>query len=171
MTLRRGLVAVLAALVVATGARATDAAEASAVATASAFAGRWTLDPARSQFGAVGPPQTMVVEIEPDGAEIRYRSTTVRADGRQSEVRFVAVVDGELAMVEGSKGLLAPVQLRRLDAGTIEARYVRELRIVATSRWHLGEDGRALTVSTESEDSDGVRGTIVMVFRRAAPGG
>jgi hypothetical protein len=132
---------------------------------AAAFGGRWQLEPARSKFVGVAP-RAMIVMIEPAGTEIRYRSETTRADGSEAHSQFAADVNGGLALQTGTLGLLAPVQLKRIDAHTIDARYIRGMRVVASSRWVTEPDRGQLTMTTTSEDASGTSQVTVAVFRQ-----
>lgn len=135
------------------------------VATATAFGGRWHLEPERSSF-AGGVPQSMVVVIEPRDAALRYRSDTTHANGIESHAEFEATLNGDLALQTGAAGLLAPVQLKRIDEYTIDARYIRGLRVVASSRWKVDPAEGRLSVTTTSEGADGVSQRNVAVFHR-----
>lgn len=61
----------------------------------------------------------------------------------------------------------APVSLKRIDANTVEAHYMKSLEVVATSRRVVSKDGRVMTVTTTSKDKAGVSVTNVGVYEKA----
>lgn len=141
-------------------------ASAAALADGDPFAGRWLLDAAQSHYAGVTLPQRMEILIEPAEGGIHYRSTTLADDGRTASAEYTADFDGSPVIVTGNVGLRAPVALRRIDALTIDAEYVRGLQTIASSRWVLSPDARRLTMTTSSKAADGAAQVNISVFRR-----
>jgi len=57
--------------------------------------------------------------------------------------------------------------LRRVDERTIECSYMKGIRVVATSRRVISENGSTMTISTVSQAKDGTTGTNIAVFDKA----
>jgi hypothetical protein len=112
-------------------------------------------------------PEQMVIVMTATADGIHYRSEIKHAGGKTSVTEYTAGYEGSLSMVSGPAGVMAPVALKRLDARTVEASYVRGLKVVATSRRIASPDGKSMTVTTISSGPDGQPYTNVAVFKRA----
>ena len=128
------------------------------------FAGTWKLNPQKSRYPHGACPKRMTIVMEAAGEGVRYRSETIYADGNSSRSEYIADYSGRESIVVGSAGLLLPVSLKRVDAYTVVARYMRGLQIVATSRRHVSTDGRLLTITTTSPDNLGKKVTTIGVY-------
>lgn len=132
------------------------------------FAGRWVLNIEKSTYPQGTCPASMVIQMETVEDGVRYLSTTVYRTGVTSRAEYTAKYDGKEALVRGSRGLLLPVALKRLDANTVVAAYRRGLKVVATSRREVSRDGRTMTVITSSRDTDGNDVTTIGVYDKGA---
>jgi hypothetical protein len=130
------------------------------------FAGKWVLDVKQSEYPAGSCPTKMVIEIETAGHGVRYQSDAIYANGRTVHSEYTAEYDGNPAIVRGTRGLMLPVSLKRIDANTVIATYTRGLQVVATSRRVLSEDKRRMTITTVSKDSSSNNVTTVGVYER-----
>jgi hypothetical protein len=139
---------------------------ATALSAADPFMGKWKMDIHKSKYPAGTCPQSMVIEMEPADHGIRYSSETIQADGRRTYSRYTAEYDGKQVGVLGSRGMLLPVSLSRLDARTILASYTEALQVVATSRRIVSKNGRLMTVTTVSRDRSGKSVTHVGVYEK-----
>jgi hypothetical protein len=126
------------------------------------------MDPELSHFASGPLPEKMVIVMTEAADGIRYRSEIKQAGGQTSVTEYTASYEGALSMVSGPAGLMAPVSLKRIDSHTVEASYVRGLRVVATSRRITSPDNKTMTVTTTSSGPDGQTYTNVAVFKRAA---
>lgn len=131
------------------------------------FVGTWKLNPQKSRYPRGGCPKRMVIVMEPAGQGVWYRSETTYADGNSSRSEYTADYSGKEAIVVGSAGLLLPVSLKRLDADTVVARYMRGLQVVAASRRVVSRDGRLMTITTTSPDKSGKKITTIGVYEKA----
>lgn len=128
------------------------------------FAGTWTLDVPRSTYPAGTGPATMTIEMESAGQGIRYRSDAIFANGRAVHSEYTADYEGNQAIVMGARGMMLPVFLKRIDANTVVASYTKDLTIVATSRRVISDDGRTMTITTNSKDPSGQNTTTIGIF-------
>jgi len=140
----------------------------SAGASGDPFVGRWVLDAKQSLYPPGSCPKTMVIDMEPAGDGIHYRSDTTYADGRMVRAEYTAAYDRKPALVTSGRGMLLPVSLERVDSHTIVASYGRALVVAATSRRTVSADGRQMTIVTTSKDAKGEVVTTVAVFTRAS---
>jgi hypothetical protein len=139
----------------------------SAQADADPFVGTWIMDPRASHLASGRMPEQMVIVMTATADGIHYRSEIKHAGGQTSVTEYTAGYEGSLSMVSGPVGVMAPVALKRLDSRTVEASYVRGLKVVATSRRIASPDGKIMTVTTISSGPDGQTYTNVAVFKRA----
>ena len=120
----------------------------------------------RSTYPAGTCPATMTIEMESAGLGVHYRSDAMFADGREVHSEYTADYEGNQAIVMGARGMMLPVFLKRIDSHTVVASYTKDLVIVATSRRVVSEDGRTMTITTDSKDSSGKTVTTIGVFVR-----
>ena len=136
------------------------------------FVGTWTLDPRASHYVSRDMPARMVIVMDAVPGGIHYKSKAVRA-GRngmaESSVtaEYTADYDGKLAMVLGNSGIMAPVQLHRLNARSVAADYVRGFQRIARSVRVVSADGATMTITTTSTRDDAKTVVNVGVYRRA----
>ena len=131
------------------------------------FAGKWIMNLEKSKFAPGTLPKYMTIEMESVGMGVRYHSETTNAQGRISSSTYTADYNGAQVIVMGSAGMQAPVSLKRIDANTVEAHYMKNLEIVATSRRVVSKDGRVMTITTTSKDKAGVSVINVGVYEKA----
>lgn len=131
------------------------------------FAGTWQLNPQKSRYAGATCPKRMVIVMACAGNGVRYQSETTYADGHGSRSEYSANYDGKEAIVIGSAGLLLPVSLKRLDADTVVASYMRGMQVVATSRRVVSRDGQLMTITTISPDKSGKKTTTIGVYEKS----
>jgi hypothetical protein len=139
---------------------------ANAIASEDPFVGKWVLDVARSEYPAGSCPETMVIEMETVGRGVRYKSDAVYANGRTVHSEYTADYDGNQALVMGTRGMMLPVFLKRIDSNTVVASYTKSLQVVATSRRVISDDKRFMTVTTTAKDASGKSVTTIGVYQR-----
>jgi hypothetical protein len=137
-----------------------------AIADNDPFIGTWSMNVSASKYAANQLPKAMriVMELAPEG--VHYRSETTHVNDRTTVAEYVADYDGKLAMVVGSAGVMAPITLKRIDANTVDASYVKGMQVVATSRRELSKDGRIMTITTVTYDDRRHATTNVGVYER-----
>ncbi|MBS0374774.1 MAG: hypothetical protein JSR73_09315 [Proteobacteria bacterium] len=132
------------------------------------FAGHWVLDPGASRFAPGARPEAMEIRLEALDGALHYRSEARYPDGREATAEFTATLDGRPAIVEGRRGLLVPVALRRLDDLAIRATYARAFTVVARSRWTVDPAHGTLEIRTAAVDHDEPGAESIAVYRRLA---
>ncbi len=138
----------------------------SAISATDPFAGKWVMNVHKSRYPAGGRPKNMVIEMEPAGGGIHYRSVTTQVDGKTSRSEYIADYDGRQVVVTGTRGMMFPVSLKRMDSNTVIAYYMQGLQVVATSRRVVSRNGRSMTVTTASRDRSGKEVTNVGVYEK-----
>jgi hypothetical protein len=137
-----------------------------AVASTDPFIGKWTLDVHHSKYPAGTCPKRMVIEMEPAGPGIHYRSEATYSNGRVAHSQYTADYSGKEATVMGAHAILLPVSLKRLDSHTVVASYTKGFEVVATSRRVVSADRRRMTITTTSKDQAGKKATTIGVYTR-----
>jgi hypothetical protein len=136
----RSLLTLMICLVAAGGVRAGD----------DPFIGQWAMDVAGSHYGSGELPRKMVIAMQETPEGISYRSTSTQRDGRTTTAEYVADYLGHLALVVGDSGMMSPVSVKRIDARTVEATYMRGFKVMAVSRRVVSPDGLVMTITTTS---------------------
>ena len=138
----------------------------SAMGSSDPFAGKWILDVQKSKYPAGACPKSMVIEMEATDRGVRYRSDATYANGGKVHSEYAADYGGNQAIVIGTRGMMLPVTLRRIDSRTVVATYTKEMIVVATSRRVVSEDGRVMTITTASKNAAGKTATTVGVYEK-----
>jgi hypothetical protein len=135
-------------------------------ATTDPFVGTWKLSVQKSKYAPGASPKSMVIEIRPAGDGIRYSSDTINANGNPSHSEYIASYNGKEAPVKGLSGPMMPVSLKRIDANTVEASFLKAHQAVATSRRVVSKDGQTMTITTTTQDLHGKPVTNVGVYEK-----
>ena len=145
------------------------------------FAGDWTLDKDKSEMGERSRIKSMTMNVTQSDAELKYERKAEREEregggrgagrrGRGGNAGSVAVsLDGKETTVKTPRGD-AKLTAKKLDgnklqvtrAQTFEGR-MGEITITTVETWELSDDGKTLTVSSETETPRGTRNSK-MVF-------
>ena len=133
------------------------------------FAGTWVLNIGKSSYPPGTCPKSMVIQMDTLENGIRYLSTTVYANDAVSHAQYEAKYDGKEVLVQGSRGLLLPVSLKRLDSNTVLATYKRGFKVEATSRRVVSNETRTMTITTSFSDKDGKLVTTIGVYDKKEP--
>jgi hypothetical protein len=139
---------------------------ASAMGSSDPFAGKWILDVQKSKYPAGACPKSMVIEMEATERGVRYRSDATYANGGKVHSEYSADYGGNQAIVMGTRGMMLPVTLRKIDSRTVVATYTKEMVVVATSKRIVSKDGRIMTITTTSKSASGKATTTVGVYER-----
>jgi hypothetical protein len=136
-----------------------------AYAQADPFVGAWSMNVSASRYESA-LPKAMRIEMASTEEGIHYRSETTQRDNRVVSAEYTADYDGKPAAVIANGKLMAPIALKRIDAMTVEASYIRGLQVVATSRRSLSRNGRVMTITTTTYDERHRATTNVGVYQR-----
>ncbi len=130
------------------------------------FLGKWKLDVGQSRYPPRACPKSMEIEMRPAEGGVWYHSDATYGNGGEIHAQYTAGYDGKEVLVSGTRGLLLPVSLKRVNPRIVVATYSRGMQVVATSKRMVSPDGRRMTITTTSVDASGKRSTTVGVFRR-----
>jgi hypothetical protein len=136
-------------------------------ANADPFAGTWVMNAGKSIYPPGMAPKSMTIVMEPAGNGIHYRSESTFANGISTTASYTADYNGREVMVTGSRGMLLPVSLKRTDARTVTASYLRGMQVVATSVRAISEDGQVMTITTASRNAKDENVTAVGVYEKS----
>jgi hypothetical protein len=139
---------------------------ASATASTDPFVGKWVLIPTQSKYPTGLHPKSMIIEIEPAGRGIHYRSQATFSNGSTARSEYTADYNGKQVLVMGNRGMLLPVFLKRPDSRTVVASYTKGLQVVATSRRVVSRNGQSMTVKTVAKDQSGNSVTTIGVYEK-----
>ena len=131
------------------------------------FIGAWTMNPKASSYQSGDFPASTVIVMQQTPEGIQYQSRTIQSDHRTTTAKYTAAYDGQQALVLGDAGFLTPVKLQRIDAHTVDASYVRGLKVLASSRRVVSADGARMTITTTFKDKDGKLVTNVGVYQKS----
>ncbi|NNE98593.1 MAG: hypothetical protein HKN25_06200 [Pyrinomonadaceae bacterium] len=151
------------------------------------FAGDWTLDMDKSQLGERSRVESMTMKVTQSDNELTYERKVERearegggggrgmGRGRGGNVGAIAFnLDGTETKAEGGgrRGGKVTLQAKMLEGGNLELHQTRSfegpmgaISIKTVETWELSEDGKTLTVSSETETPRGNR-SAKMVFSK-----
>ncbi len=138
----------------------------SAAASTDPFLGKWALDTKNSKYPAGTLPKNMVIQMEAAGEGVRYRSDATYANGRTAHSQYTADYRGTPATVMGSRSIMLPVYLKRVNSRTVIATYMKGFEAVATSKRVVSPDGRHMTITTISRDQSGKKTTTIGFYTK-----
>ena len=130
------------------------------------FVGKWKLDVHRSHYPPRACPKSMEIEMRPADAGVWYHSDATYGNGGEIHAEYTARYNGKEVLVSGTRGLLLPVSLKRLNSHVVVATYSRGMQVVATSKRVVSPDGRLMTITTTAVDAAGKKSTTLGVYRR-----
>ncbi len=143
-------------------------AEGSASARKADFSGKWKADLARSDFGSMTPPKSLVRTIEQDSLYVTVVADLQTVRGRQrNELRFT--LDGEESV--NQVGDIKVTGLARMLGSHLlltTTRTVEGKKVVLDELWSLSPDGKTLTVEGLVRTSAGEE-PILVIFDKLEP--
>lgn len=130
--------------------------------------GTWKLNLEKSHFDP-GPPPRRDTRIyqEAGGGLVKSTHTTVNAEGKESLTVYTARFDGREYPVE-TRGLNMPASIAFQVLDTYSESFVlkRGGRVAATGTTRVWKDGKTLTITTKSSDSQGRESNSINVYEK-----
>lgn len=119
------------------------------------FTGEWKMQPAKSEFGPMPPPQSITQKIEHKDPDLKVSATQVTDQGEfKSETKFTT--DGKECTNEVRGNPMKSTVTWDGDALKFKTKLNFQGNDVNISdTWALGEDGKTLTVSRHFATSQG----------------
>src|SRR5258708_3178904 len=130
------------------------------------FVGKWKLDVRQSHYPPRACPKSMEIEMRPADRGVWYHSDATYGNGGEIHAQYTAEYDGKEVLVSGTRGLLLPVSLKRVNSQVVVATYSRGMQVVATSKRAVSQDGKLMTITTTSIDASGKKSITLGVYRR-----
>src|ERR1700730_13336115 len=87
----------------------------SGLASSDRFVGKWKLDVHRSKYPNGTCPAQMLIEMRSAGQGVSYISDATYRNGAEAHAQYTADYNGKPVIVMGTRGLMLPVSLKRLD--------------------------------------------------------
>ncbi len=134
--------------------------------TSDPFMGKWKLDVRQSHYPPRACPKSMMIEMKPADRGVWYHSDATYGNGGEIHAEYTAAYDGREVLVSGTRGLLLPVSLKRVNSHAVVATYSRGMQAVATSKRVVSPDGKVMTITTTSVDASGKKSTTIGVYQR-----
>ena len=116
--------------------------------------GSWKMNLTKSKLGKEPAPKSVESTIKAVGQGTKMTGVRVGADGRRTEVQFIANFDGKDYPITGSTHV-DTVSLKRIDSRTIERTDKKQGRVVETSTTIYSEDGKTSTTTGKARNMHG----------------
>ena len=129
------------------------------------FVGTWTLNAAKSKYTPGPAPKsiTSIYEAAGKGYKVTVKNDT---GGGTVQYTYTTSLDGKDSKVTGNNPNADTVDVRRIDARTLEVVSKKGGKVTITQRNTLSADGKTRTVTTTGTDSLGQKVNNVAVFER-----
>ncbi len=119
------------------------------------FSGDWKMNPAKSDFGQMPAPSSMVQKITHDDPSLKVVATTVSERGEFTR-ELAYTTDGKECINKTRMGEFKSTL--KWDANTLVIETKSEFQgnpFATTSKWTLSQDGKVLTVASHFSSSMG----------------
>lgn len=123
------------------------------------FSGKWTLDVAKSDFGQMPPPESMVAVIEHKEPNVKITSTQKNQQGEVTNERTMTT-DGKensntLRTMMGDQPITSTTKWNGKALVTAFRLAFQEMAIDVSESWDLAADGKTLTVTRDFKSQQG----------------
>ena len=127
------------------------------------FLGVWQLNVAKSSYPRPAP-KSQTMYLWEDAAKNRQNAqVTISAEGVPSAVVFTHTYDDKPRPTPGARGYDASAYAR-VDARTINARYLQGETLIGTAAWTVSSDGKTLTMAVTNIEPNGRRTEEVRIY-------
>jgi hypothetical protein len=137
----------------------------SMAAAADHWLGSWKLDPAKSSYGKGPAPKSQTLKWEAAGAEIKFVSDGVDADGKATHSAFTSNFDGHDVAYTGNPNA-DTASPKRVDADNYTNTWKLKGKVTVSAKVMVAKDGKSLTVTQSGTDAKGEAVNITAVFDR-----
>jgi hypothetical protein len=127
--------------------------------------GTWKLNTAKSRYTPGPAPKSQTVTITAAGNGITVTSTGTDSAGRPINTTYTVNYDGKDMPVKGSPSY-DMTSLKRVNATTTELARKKQGQLVQTTRRVVSADGNTMTVTTTSENEQGIKVNNIGVFEK-----
>lgn len=128
------------------------------------FIGRWEMDPAANEYEFGAPPVKGLYIIEPQGAGYLVTMQWTSVDGKEHEMAYEGIADGEWYPVPATPGLT--MSMSRDGARTLISEAKSGDVSVAYGRRELDEVGDTMTIYQSGTSPDGKAYTNKSIYTR-----
>jgi hypothetical protein len=123
------------------------------------FSGKWKLDLAKSDFGPMPPPLSVVIDIEHKDPNLKVSATQTMQQGTVSNVRNLTT-DGKentnlMRGMGGEQEVKSNTKWEAAKLVTMAKMEVQGTPLEMHDSWELSGDGKVLTISREFKTSQG----------------
>lgn len=137
----------------------------SMAAAADHWLGSWKMDPAKSSYGKGPAPKSQILKFEAAGADIKFTSAGVDAQGKPTSTAFTSNFDGHDVPYTGNPNgdTASP---KRIDADNYVNVWKLKGKATVTAKVMVAKDGKTLTVTQSGTDAKGEAVNVSAVFDR-----
>ena len=123
------------------------------------FSGTWTLDPAKTDFGPMPPPESMVLVIDHKDPEMKISSTQKTEQGQFDNERRITT-DGrentnKLRTMMGEQEVKSKTSWNGSKLTTMFKLDVQGNAVEVTDSWELSDDGKTMTLARHATSAQG----------------
>lgn len=123
------------------------------------FSGKWTIDLAKSDFGQMPPPESLVAVIDHKEPSIKITSTQKTAQGEITNERTMTT-DGKentntLRTMMGDQPMTSTTKWNGKALVSSYKLTFQDTAIDVTESWELAADGKALTIARDFRSAQG----------------
>lgn len=123
------------------------------------FSGKWTLDVAKSDFGQMPPPDSIVAVIEHKEPNIKIRTTQKGQQGEITNERAMTT-DGKensntLKTMMGDQPITSTTKWNGKALSTAFRLTIQDMSLDVMESWELSPDGKTLTVTRDIKSQQG----------------
>lgn len=138
---------------------------------ANAFAGVWELDLFKSVYEPEeAAPRKRTMTLEGTGNQIKITTRTFRDSPNNggmvaANASYAAGFDGK-EYPTGAEG--ATVQLKRIDANTVERTARLKGSVAETAKWVVSADGKTMTITAKGIDATGAAYSSTQIYTKTS---
>ena len=123
------------------------------------FSGKWTLDIAKSDFGQMPPPDSIVAIIEHREPNLKITATQKGQQGEITNER-VMTTDGKensntLKTMMGDQPITSTTKWNGKALATAFRLTIQDMSLDVVESWEMSADGKALTVTRDIKSQQG----------------
>jgi len=130
------------------------------------FVGTWTLNVAKSKYSPGPAPKSQTAIYEAAGQGYKISVKIEPASGAAQQWSYTTNLDGKDMPITGNNPNADTVNVRRIDANTLESVSKKGGKVTTTQRNVVAADGKTRTVTTTGLDAQGQKVNNVTVLEK-----
>ncbi len=125
------------------------------------FAGKWTLNTAKTKYTTGTPPKNVTLVIEEQGTNLQTTATGTASDGSPISVKFIVPISGGKGSVQ--EGDFNGITSKQISANVRDNTYTKDGKEIRSRHMVISKDGKTMTSKVKGTNPNGkpVDGTDV----------